>query len=62
MFRQFHNFKDKVKVLQNAKKLKGSNISINERFNQKKLAYGKELCNEVIINIILIFMNTFFAE
>ena len=47
MFRQFHNFKDKVKVLQNAKKLKGSNISINERFSLKKLAYGKELCNEM---------------
>ena len=34
IFCKFHNCKDKVKVLQNAKKLKGTNISINEDFSQ----------------------------
>ena len=32
IFCKFHNYKDKVKVLKNAKKLKGTNISINEDF------------------------------
>ena len=43
IFRKFHNYKDKVKVLQNANKLKETNISINEDFSQETLAYRKEL-------------------
>ena len=30
-----HNYNDKVKALQNTKKLKGTNISINEDFSQE---------------------------
>ena len=47
LFCKFHNYKDKVKVLQNALKLKWNNISINEHFSQETLAYRKELWKEV---------------
>ena len=47
IFCKFHNYKDKVKVLQNAKNLKGTNISINEDFSQETLAYRKELWKEM---------------
>ena len=43
IFCKFHNCKDKVKLLQNAEKLKWTNISINENFSQETLAYTKEL-------------------
>ena len=41
------SYKDKVKVLQNCKKLKGSHIYINEDFCQATLQYRKELWKEV---------------
>ena len=41
------NYKDKVKVLQNCKKLKGSHIYINKDFCQATLQYRKELWKEV---------------
>ena len=44
---QFHNYKDKVKVLQNTKKLRRTNISINENFSQEILAYRKEIWKKV---------------
>ena len=47
IFYKFHNYKDKVKVLQNVKKLNGTNILINEDFSQETLAYSKELWKEV---------------
>ena len=55
IFCKFHNYKDTVKVLQNAKKLRGGlglrwlwcNISINEDFSQENLAYRKESWNDV---------------
>ena len=40
------SYKDKVKVLQNCKKLKGSHIYINEYFCQATLQYRKELWKE----------------
>ena len=40
-------YKDKVKVLQNCKKLKDSHIYINEDFCQATLQYRKELWKEV---------------
>ena len=40
------NYKDKVKVLQNCKKLKSSHIYINEVFCQATLQYRKELWKE----------------
>ena len=41
------NYKDKVKILRNAKKLKGKNIVINEDFYQSTLDHRKELWKEV---------------
>ena len=41
------NYKDKVKILRNAKKLKGKNIFINEDFCQATLDHRKELWKEV---------------
>ena len=41
------SYKDKVKVLQNCKQLKGSHIYINEDFFQGTLQYRKELWKEV---------------
>ena len=41
------SYKDKVKVLQNCKKLKGSHIYINKDFCQATLQYRKELWKEV---------------
>ena len=41
------SYKDKVKVLQNCKKLKGSHIYVNEDFCQATLQYRKELWKEV---------------
>ena len=41
------SYKDKVKVLQNCKKLKGSHIYINEDFCQAMLHNRKELWKEV---------------
>ena len=41
------SYKDKVKVLQNCKKLKGSHIYINEDFSQATLQYRQELWKEV---------------
>ena len=41
------SYKDKVKVLQNCKKLKGSHIYINEDFCQATLQYNKEHWKEV---------------
>ena len=41
------SYKDKVKVLQYCKKLKGSHIYINEDFCQATLQYRKELWKEV---------------
>ena len=41
------SYKDKVKVLQNFKKLKGNHIYINEGFCQATLQYRKELWKEV---------------
>ena len=41
------SYKDKIKVLQNCKKLKGSHIYINEEFCQATLQYRKELWKEV---------------
>ena len=40
------SYKDKVKVPQNCKKLKGSHIYINEDFSQATLQYRKELWKE----------------
>ena len=47
IFCKFHNYEDKVKVLSNAKKIKGTNISIKTAFGQKNLAYTKKLWKEV---------------
>ena len=41
------SYKDKVKVLQSCKKLKGSHIYTNEDFCQSMLQYRKELWKEV---------------
>ena len=41
------NYVDKVKILRNAKKLKGKNIFINEDFCQATLDHRKELWKEV---------------
>ena len=41
------SYKDKFKVLQNCKKLKGSHIYINEEFCQATLQHRKELWKEV---------------
>ena len=41
------SYKDKVKVLQNCKKLKGSHIYINEDFCQAIVQYRKELWKQV---------------
>ena len=41
------SYKDKVKVLQNCKKLKGSLIYINKDFCEATLQYRKELWKEV---------------
>ena len=41
------SYKDKFKVLQNCKKLKGSHICINEDFCQAMLQYRNELWKEV---------------
>ena len=41
------SYKDKVKVLQNCKKLKDSHIYINEDFCEAMLQYKKELWKEV---------------
>ena len=41
------DYKEKVKTLRNAKKLKGKNIFINEDFYQATLDYRKELWKEV---------------
>ena len=41
------NYKDKVKILRNAKKLKGKNIFINEDFWQITLDHRKELWKDV---------------
>ena len=41
IFFKFRHYKVKVKVLQNAKKLKKANISINESFPPETLAYRK---------------------
>ena len=41
------SYKDKVKVLQNCKKLKGSHIYINKDFRQATLQYRKVLWKEV---------------
>ena len=43
------NYKDKVKILENAKKLKISNIFINEDFCQATLDHRKELWKEANI-------------
>ena len=40
---KFYNYKDEVKVVQNEKKLKGTNVSINEDFILEPLAYRKKL-------------------
>ena len=42
------NCKDKVKILENAKKLKGKNIFMKEDFRQATLDYRKELWKEAI--------------
>ena len=47
IFCTFHDYKGKVKILQNAKKLKRINICINKSFSQKTLAYKKQLWKEV---------------
>ena len=47
IFCKFHNYKDKIKVLQNARKLKGTNISINKDFSQETLEYRKQFWIEV---------------
>ena len=44
---KFHNYKGKVKVLQNANKLKRTNISTNQDFSQETLAYTNKLWKEV---------------
>ena len=44
---RFLNYKDKVKILRNAKKLNGKNIFINENFCQATLDHRKELWKEV---------------
>ena len=44
---RLQNYKDKVTILRNAKKLKGSNVYINEDFCQETLDYRKELWKEV---------------
>ena len=41
------NYKDKVKILRNAKKLKGKNIFMNEDFWQITLDHRKELWKDV---------------
>ena len=41
------NYKDKSKILRNAKKLKGKNIFINQDFCQAILDHRKELWKEV---------------
>ena len=41
------SYKDKVKVLQNCKKLKSSHIYVNEDFCQATLQYRKELRREI---------------
>ena len=41
------SLKDKVKVLENCQKLRGSHIYINEDFCQATLQYRKELWKEV---------------
>ena len=47
IFLKFDNYKDKVKVLQNAKKRKGTSITTNKDFSQENLSYRKELCKEM---------------
>ena len=47
IFCKFHDYKGKNKALQNAKKLMGTNISINEDFSLEILAYRKELWKAV---------------
>ena len=44
---KFHNYKGKVKVLQNANKLKRTNISTNQDFSQETLVYTNKLWKEV---------------
>ena len=39
IFLKFHNYEDKVKVLQNAKKPKGASIATNENFSQENFSY-----------------------
>ena len=47
IFCKFHDYKGKNKALQNAKKLMGTNISINEDFSLEILAYRKALWKAV---------------
>ena len=43
IFCWFCDCKDKVKFLQNIKKLKGTNISVDKEFHQETLAFSKKL-------------------
>ena len=41
------NFKDKQNILKNCRKLKGTNIFVNEDFSREKLEHRKDLWKEV---------------
>ena len=47
IFCKFHDYKGRNKALQNARKLMGTNISLNEDFSLEILAYRKELWKAV---------------
>ena len=44
---RFLNYKDKTKILKNAKKLKSKNIFINEDFSLETMELRKELWEKV---------------